>query len=66
MDDAELTELKEDWLAGNAVVAFLGALLIGQSWTGILEGSESTVELFFLFTVPNYAGFVLLGLIVID
>ena len=63
MDDAELTELKEDWLAGNAVVAFLGALLIGQSWTGILEGSESTVELFFLFTVPNYAGFVLLGLI---
>ena len=63
MDNAALTELKEDWLTGNAVVALLGALLVGQSWTRILEGSESTIELFFLFTIPNYTAFILLVLI---
>ena len=63
MNKADLAEMKEDRLANAAVVAFLGALLIGQSWTGILEGSESTVELFFLFTVPNFTGIALLAVI---
>ena len=26
------TDMEKDWLAGNAVVAFVGALLLGQSW----------------------------------
>ncbi len=63
MNDIELAELKGDWLAGNAAVALLGALLIGQSWTSILEGSENTIKLLSLFEVPNYTATVLLVLI---
>ena len=32
MNERRLSALEEDWLAGNAVVAFVGALLMAQSW----------------------------------
>ena len=32
MNERQLSSLKEDWLAGNAVVAFAGVLLIAQAW----------------------------------
>ena len=59
MDKIDLNEMKEDWLAGNAVVAFVGALLLGQAW----EVSEGTVQLFRILTVPSYTGLVLLTII---
>ena len=48
-------DLRKDWLTGNAVVAFVGALLTGQVW----EMSEGTVKLLFIFTVPDYSGLVI-------
>ena len=59
MDKIDLNEMKEDWLAGNAVVAFVGALLLGQAW----EVSEGTVQLFRILTVPSFMGLILLALI---
>ena len=44
------TELKEDWLAGNAVVAFLGALMLAQTWR--LQGGAH--ELPFNLTLPAF------------
>ena len=49
------SELRKDWLASNAVVAFVGALLLAQSW----QMSEGTVKLLFIFTVPDYTGLVI-------
>ena len=49
-------ELRKDWLTSNAVVAFTGALLMGQSW----KMSEGTVKLLFIFTVPDYTALVIL------
>ena len=60
MNKAKLVEMKEDRLANTAVVAFLGALLMGQSWRG-WEGSEGTTELL-MFTVPDYSGLVIFTL----
>ena len=62
MNDTELARLKEDWLASNAVVALLGALLVGQSWT-MWEGSEGTVKLLWILTVPDYTRTVILAFI---
>ena len=62
MNDTELAKLKEDWLASNAVVALLGAFLVGQSWT-IWKGSESTVKLLWILTVPDYTRTVILAFI---
>ena len=45
--------LKEDWLFTNALVAFVGALLMWQVW----EPSEGTFKLLFFIEVPNYKGF---------
>lgn len=61
MDKVDLKEMKEDWLAGNSVVAFVGALLVGQSW----EVSEGTVQLFRILTVPSYTGLILLAVVVV-
>ena len=60
MNKAELVEMKEDRLANTAVVAFLGALLMGQSWRG-WEGSEGTTKLL-MFTVPDFSGLVIFTL----
>ena len=51
-------DLRKDWLTGNAVVAFVGALLTAQVWE-TWGPSEGTVKLFFVFTVPEYSGFVI-------
>ena len=55
-----VTSLGEDWLANNAVITFVGALLLGQSWSM----PAGTVKLFGIFTVWDYAGWVVLSVIV--
>ena len=55
MDKAGLSELKEDRLANNAVVALLGALLLGQSWQTWQEG---TAKLLGIVVVPSSTGLV--------
>ena len=52
--------LKEDWLFTNALVAFVGALLMGQIW----EPAEGTFKLLFFIEVPNYTGFTIFLIIV--
>ena len=42
--------LKKDWLAGNAVVAFLGALMLAQTWRPTGDG----YKLPFSLTVPAF------------
>ena len=44
------TELKKDWLAGNSVVAFLGALILAQTW----RPTGDSYELPFSLTVPAF------------
>ena len=53
------TVLREDWLTSNALVAFIGALLMGQSWSM----SEGTIKLFFILTVPDYTSWVIVSII---
>ena len=48
-------DYKADWLFGNSLVAFIGALLMAQVW----EPSEDTFRLLFFFEVPNYTGFII-------
>lgn len=62
MNSSELTEMKEDWLANTAVTAFLGSLLMGQSWEW-WAGSQSTTKLL-TFVVPNYSGLVVLAMMI--
>lgn len=47
--------LREDWLAGNAVTAFVAALLLGQVW----QAPEGTTKLLFVFTVPDPSSFLI-------
>ena len=35
-----MTPLKKDWLASNAVIAFLGALMLAQTWRPAGDGYE--------------------------
>ena len=58
MKETQLTRLREDWLAGNAVVTFIGALLI--AW-----GSQSdvTYKLPFNVTIPALPEPVLISLV---
>ena len=42
------TEPKEEWLAGGAVVAFLGALMLAQTW----RPTDGQYELPFSVTIP--------------
>lgn len=58
MTDARLPDLKEDWLAGNAAVAFVGVLLVAQSY--VL--SDGTYEFLFNVTVPAFHEYVYMGL----
>ena len=51
--------LKKDWLANNALLAFVGALLMGQAW----QASEGTYRIFFVLTVPDYSEYVVLAII---
>ena len=52
-------EIKQDWLFGNALISFVGALLLGQVW----ERSEGTFKLLFIFEVPNYTGLTIFTII---
>ena len=52
-------KLKQELLASSAVIAFVGALLMAQAW----QAPEGTVKLFFIFTVPDYTGLVIFGII---
>ena len=61
MNKTELATLKEDWLASYAVIAFVGVLLLGQSWH-IWGDAKGSVKLLYLVTVPDYTEFVILGL----
>ena len=54
-------ELEKSWMANNALIAFIGALLMGQQW----QLSEGTYKLFWVFEVPDYSGWVVLGIIAI-
>jgi len=51
-------KLKQDWLVNNAVVAFVGAVLMAQAW----HMPEGTVKLLFVITVPNYTGLVIFAI----
>ena len=44
------TQLKKEWLAGSSVVAFLGALMLAQTW----RPADSHYELPFDLTVPAF------------
>ena len=50
MSERQLLALKEDSLAGNAVVAFMSALLLAQSWEP--SGGVGVYELPFNLTIP--------------
>ena len=58
MTDAKLSDLKEGWLAGNAAVAFVGALLVAQSY----NLSDGSYELPFNVTVPAFHEYVYISL----
>ena len=49
MNDARLSQLKEESLASSAAVAFIGALLLAQSW----EPSGGVYDLPFNLTIPG-------------
>ena len=44
------TRLKKDWLAGNAVIAFLGALMLAQTWRPTGGGIQLPLNI----TVPAF------------
>lgn len=54
----ERRELERAWMANNALVAFIGALLMGQQW----QVSEGTYRQFWIFQVPDYPEWVVLGI----
>ncbi len=41
-------EYKEEWLFSNALVAFVGALMLTQQW----QVSEGAVTFFFILELP--------------
>ena len=62
MDKEDLQEMKEDRLADNAVVIFLGAILLGQAWE-IWEGRSA--KLLGIFEVPYLAEFGILTIMAV-
>lgn len=54
-------ELKREWLTNNALLSFVGALLMGQAW----QMSEGTVKIFIIFTVPDFTEYVVLAIIAV-
>ena len=51
-------DLKIDWLVSNAVVAFAGALMLGQYW----QRTDGDVEILFNLTIPNFSDVVYVGI----
>ena len=56
------TDMEKDWLAGNAVVAFVGALLLGQSW----RMPQGPAKLLFVFAIPDFTALLIIGLFVLS
>lgn len=55
-----IEQIKEEWLVGNSVVAFVGALLMAQAW----EPSDARSEIPVLnITVPIFPQDVVLGIV---
>ncbi len=54
-------EFKDDWLFAYALVAFVGALLMGQVW----EPSEGTSKLLFFFDVPAFVISLIIAVMVV-
>ena len=52
-DERANTEYKEDWLFSNALVAFVGALMLTQQW----QVSEGAVTFFFILELPEAVGY---------
>ena len=46
-------EYKEEWLFSNALVAFVGALMLTQQW----QVSERAVTFFFILELPEAVGY---------
>ena len=58
--NVDLEQIKEEWLVGNAVVAFVGALLMAQAW----EPSEvKNVIPVLNVTVPTFPQAVVVGFV---
>lgn len=57
MTDARMPDMKEDWLAGNAAIAFVGVLLVAQSY----KLSDGVYELPFNVTVLAFHDYVYLS-----
>ena len=56
----DLEQIKEEWLVGNSVVAFVGALLVAQAW----EPSDvKSIVPILNVTVPTFPQAVVLGLV---
>ena len=56
----DVEQIKEEWLVGNAVVAFVGALLMAQAW----EPSDvKSVIPIINVTVPTFPQVVILGIV---
>ena len=46
-------EYKEEWLFSNALIAFVGALMLTQQW----QVSEGAVTFFFILELPEAVGY---------
>ena len=56
----DLEQIKEEWLVGNAVVAFVGSLLLAQAWEP--SDVKSVIPILDV-TVPTFPQAVVLGLV---
>ena len=52
-------ELEKDWLANNALLAFVVALLMGTVW----QASDGNVTILRVLTVPDYSEWRVLAII---
>lgn len=59
MKNRQLSKLREDWLAGNSVVAFMGALLFAQS----TQLSDAAYQLPFNVAIPSLSDVVVFCLL---
>ena len=53
--------LRKDWLTGNAVVAFVGALLMAQGW----GASEGAMKLLFIIPGPDFIVITIIAVLVV-
>ena len=56
----DIEQIKEEWLVGSSVVAFVGALLMAQAWEP--SDARSVIPIFNI-TVPAFPQAVVLGIV---